>query len=237
MWKPPLPDDASDRHAASAVMRELGFVSVGSASGHSHDPAGVSADGLTPSATGHGHLSRHSSDGFQLSSQGHSSGESSTRGLLASARLAHGDDGSTSYFPQMVDPRRPHNLIIPASVPPLPPLPLTRSPASPNSPYSNPASLLNSASVVSPAPAAAVPNTPSPPPQWPRPTMPLPAFGSTSELPRLLQNDSYVSFRDDADYSRSIVRPGIIMRRDSDMTPADDDTSFTFHHNHPGRAL
>lgn len=167
-------------------------------------------------------LSRHSSEGRQLSSEGHqlssvghSSGESSTQGLLASAtRVARSVEVPPSSFPFTDEWSHRQPMAVPdISIPS--PDPIPRPPSSPSSIYSNRASLLNPPTTV---PTITVrPISPPQPLIWPPPPVRLPSFGgSTSELPnllhttrpRLLPTDSYVSFRDEADYSRPIVSTG-----------------------------
>ncbi|KAF9029113.1 hypothetical protein BDZ89DRAFT_1065638 [Hymenopellis radicata] len=212
-WRPPLGDDDSERLsvAGQAALRRATLPNV------------ESSEPLTRSSTqNHAFLSRRSSEGQQLSSLDHSSGESSTHALLSPmSRVGYfgGDAPPSSFIPP---PERAHripgvaDIVIPqpAQLPSLP-----RSPSSPTSIYSNHASLLNPPLVAPTMPAIVV--SPDPAPQWPPPPVHLPSFGSSSELPRLLQNNSYISFRDDADYSRPIVGLGGAV----DVSDDEDDIS------------
>ncbi len=195
-WRPPLGDDDSERLsvAGQAALRRATLPNV------------ESSEPLTMSSTqNHALLSRHSSEGQQLSSLGHSSGESSTHGLLSPmSRVGYfGDAPPSSFVPLPERARRLPGVADIAIPPPAQLSSLPRSPSSPTSIYSNHASLLNPPLVVPTMPAIVV--SPDAAPQWPPPPVHLPSFGSSSELPRLLQNNSYISFRDDADYSRPIV--------------------------------
>lgn len=186
-------------------------------------------------SSAHGHLlSRHSSEGHQLSSLGHSSGESSTHGLLASAsRVARSVESPPTSFP-FTDEWSHRQPLVPDVIIPLPDAQssIPRTSSSPTSIYTNRASLLNPPPVVPPPPSIIVrPNSPVQAPVWPPPPVRLPSFGgSTSELPillhtnrpRLLPTDSYVSFRDEADYSRPIILSGRVQAQGSD--DEDDDS-------------